>query len=288
MKKVILIILSVFILYWTVVASSQIDDMQINLDIVTSELEYDYQMEVFEPSSTGSKAYIRILERLRAIPDEKLISFYPKLIKFAQSRKFSDQNEQVLNIVEYMTVLELITREHINKTYTDSQNNWATYKNNELGFELVYRKNHWNWNKRIILKKDNLIYIPGEHEVTDDFIKSFDTKTSYELLRWEKNIFLVKYNIESNDDISNVLAKIYGKWCWVFKEYPTDKDDVVRIYVDKIKSQKNGCEHYVMDSAEYNKKQKKLVLWNLGYSFGYFKTEVEADLFYRSKKFINN
>jgi hypothetical protein len=72
------------------------------------------------------------LERLRKVSDEKILKFYPGLIKLSQSKKFSTQNQQILNIVEYMTVLELINREHIDKLYTDSKNSWEIYESNDL------------------------------------------------------------------------------------------------------------------------------------------------------------
>jgi hypothetical protein len=99
---------------------------------------------------------------------------------------------------------------------------------------------------------------------------------------------LVEKDVNNNEKISDILEKTYGEGCRNFEEHPTENEDVVRIYINKKESQKNGCEHYVMDSAEYNKRLQKLVLWNLGSSFCYFKTEAECSLFYRANKFVED
>jgi hypothetical protein len=114
------------------------------LDIINPELNRDYNERVFSQNSLNRSVYLSILERVRESSDEELIKFYSGLIKLSQSRKFSPKNQQVLDVIEYMTVLKLISREHLNKSYIDSQNMWEIYKNKELGIELVYRKNHWN------------------------------------------------------------------------------------------------------------------------------------------------
>lgn len=274
---------SVFVLFWIVTANNQANKIEIDLDIVTPELEVNYQNAVFDPSSPWSKAYIRILERLEEVSDEKILKFYPGLIKLSQSKKFSTQNQQILNIVEYMTVLELISRDHLNKTYKDSKNNWETYINKDLGVEFTYRKKYWDWSNKNIINRGNLIFAPGNKKVPEDF----DKKSNYELLRSFSNVYIVENDIQNDEDIADILEDIYGQWCRIFEKHPTDKEEVSRVHLDKNAVQEGVCNHYLLDIAEYNKKLNKLVLWNF-YKTLPFETAVEQDLFYRANKFVED
>ena len=273
MKK-ILIILFFFLTIWYVFAldDNWIVDVYLDLDVNKNEVDY---MEFVYLDNSLQESFEKIDYWITHVSDKKLIYFYNKLIEYYLSSKKYEKFSEIINTIIYMTTIELVSRDEINKNYIYTSDYWKFYENKEYWFKILYPAKYKDWTNRNIIVRDNLVALPRTMLYESKIIDKLEEEDNYYFTRSYVNNYLMEKNINNDDEISEFLEKVYWKNCWNFEKYKLENQDWYYLKLTKRALKGENKEWYCVypwnPKILYYPENEKIityVIWQEAYYFG--------------------
>lgn len=268
MKKKILLSFFIFIIFFNFSFAEENNiKVKVYLDIINNSVDKNYHK--YNSFYSQNSNYEKIFETLMKVSDSKVISFYNNLLNIDKKSQKYIKNKDKIDVIIYITVIELITRDNIKKEYIYSNNDWEWYKNDKYWIEFLYPKKFDDWSERKIFEVDNKIFLPSLKEYQDDFIKKEYLKNfDYD------NVYILWSKIKNDNDIKTFLENIYWKNCWNFLKQKTNKKDIYLLKlnnIDILDDLENWCNYLWLEKTYYYQDKQEIITLSINQRWWEFK-----------------
>lgn len=163
-------------------------------------------------------------------------------------------------------------------------NNWQTYRNKELGFEIEYPKEIYNSNGACELRDGKYIgiggMVPVKMKQVDNTVSvlpeyyyedgTSDCNKNYDLLppllyepSWK---IIVKDNINSEEKLANLVREFYGDKCKIGEKIQGTQEGVfdIKLYWDGKDLEHTECINNYASVFKYYPEKNKVAAWYIG------------------------
>jgi hypothetical protein len=171
--------------------------------------------------------------------------------------------------------------------FIDTENNWTTYKNEDLGLSFKYPKKHNGYSISTIEHGD-IVFLDSSFFIHNQIINVIDSdKVDYDKVKGLSFAFIIK-KVTNENKIDEFIKKRYGNGCSFGSLKPSNETEIYDVQFANYEidfENPNSCGVNYMTHMKYNPTLQKIISWSTGQAYTF--NSIDDEKINKSVEFIN-